>query len=109
MGKFTVKKRANGEFSFDLAAGNGEVILAGEGYTTKENCLKGIESVKKNSQDEARFKHEIAKDGRHYFNLTAGNGQIVGTSQMYASHDNCLKGIASVMKNAPDAAIEENL
>ena len=41
------------------------------------------------------------------FNLKAGNGQVIGNSEMYesvASRDN---GIASVMKNAPDATVEE--
>ena len=38
MGKFEIKKRKGGEYQFDLKAGNGQVILASEGYTTKENC-----------------------------------------------------------------------
>lgn len=41
------------------------------------------------------------------FNLKAGNGQIVATSQIYKSMDTCKKGIASVAKNAPIAAIED--
>ena len=41
------------------------------------------------------------------FNLKAGNGQIVATSQIYKSMDTCKKGIASVAKNAAIAAIED--
>jgi uncharacterized protein len=41
MGKFEVKTRKNGEFQFNLKAGNGQVILSSEGYTTKANCLNG--------------------------------------------------------------------
>ena len=41
------------------------------------------------------------------FNLKAGNGQIVATSQIYKSMATCKKGIASVMKNASIAAIED--
>mgnify|MGYP002135093256 CR=1 FL=1 len=47
MGKFVIRTTATG-FKFDLKAGNGQVILTSEVYTTKEACLKGIESVKKN-------------------------------------------------------------
>ncbi len=107
MGKFVIKKRKNDEFQFDLKAGNGQVILTSEGYTSKENCKKGIESVRKNSQVEARFEKLEAKNGKPYFNLKATNGQIIGTSEMYesvASRDN---GIASVVKNAPGAEIED--
>ncbi|MGX7666257.1 YegP family protein [Flavobacterium pedocola] len=109
MGSFLITKRANGEFQFVLKAGNGQVILASEGYTTKAACENGIESVKKNSQDDARFDRLESKNGKPYFNLKATNGQIIGSSEMYesvASRDN---GIESVMKNAPDADVKEDL
>ena len=51
MGKFVVSTRKNGEFQFNLKAGNGQGILASEGYSAKASCLNGIESVKKNSTD----------------------------------------------------------
>lgn len=107
MGKFVISTRKNGEFQFSLKAGNGQEILASEGYTTKAACLNGVESVKKNSQVEARFDKLESKNGKFYFNLKATNGQIIGTSEMYesvASRDN---GIASVAKNAPDATVDD--
>lgn len=105
MGKFEIKKRKNNEFQFDLKASNGQIILTSEGYTTKENCKNGIESVKKNSQIDSRYEKLEAKNGKPYFNLKASNGQVIGTSEMYesvAARDN---GIASVKKNAPDADV----
>lgn len=47
MGKFVVSTRKNGEFQFNLKAGNGQGILASEGYSSKASCLNGIESVKR--------------------------------------------------------------
>ena len=41
------------------------------------------------------------------FNLVAGNGQIIGTSEIYSSEKSCMNGIESVGKNAPAAAIED--
>lgn len=41
------------------------------------------------------------------FNLKAGNGEIIATSQVYKSEVSCRKGIASVAKNAPIAPIED--
>lgn len=38
-----------GKFRFRLKAANGEVIAVSEGYTSKEGCVNGIESVKKNA------------------------------------------------------------
>ncbi len=41
------------------------------------------------------------------FNLKAGNGEIIATSEVYTTEDSCRKGIASVKKNAPIAEIED--
>ena len=105
MGKFIVTVRKNGEFQFNLKATNGQVILTSEGYVKKESCLNGIESVKKNAAIAERFEVKVAKNGKPFFNLKASNGQVIGSSQMYASERTMKQGIASVMKNAPEAEI----
>ncbi|ELE6564532.1 YegP family protein [Vibrio parahaemolyticus] len=46
-GKFELYKDTAGEYRFRLKAGNGQNILASEGYTTKSSCENGIDSVKK--------------------------------------------------------------
>ena len=109
MGKFVVTVRKNGEFQFNLKATNGQVILTSEGYTTKTACLNGIESVKKNAVDEKKFEVKVAKNGKPFFNLKATNGQVIGASQMYASERTMKAGIASVMKNAPEAPVVEEI
>ncbi|WP_121360770.1 YegP family protein [Flavobacterium johnsoniae] len=107
MGKFVITKRTNGEFQFNLKAGNGQTILTSEGYTTKAACTNGIESVKTNSQDDNRYDRKEAKNGKPYFNLKASNGQIIGNSEMYESVSARENGIESVKKNAPDAAVDD--
>jgi hypothetical protein len=109
MGKFKVTVRKNGEFQFNLLATNGQVILSSEGYTTRTACMNGIESVKKNAPEEKRFEKLVAKNGKPYFTLKATNGQVIGQSQMYASEKSRDAGIASVMKNAPEAEIVEEI
>ena len=41
------------------------------------------------------------------FDLKATNGQVIASSQVYASVASCKKGIASVAKNASIAAVED--
>ncbi len=41
------------------------------------------------------------------FDLKAGNGEVIATSEVYSSEDACRKGIASVQKNAPIAPVED--
>jgi uncharacterized protein YegP (UPF0339 family) len=38
-----------GKYRFRLKAANGEMIAISEGYASKQSCLEGIESVKKNA------------------------------------------------------------
>lgn len=109
MGTFLVSKRKNDEFQFVLKAGNGQVILASEGYTTKAGCDNGIESVRKNSQLDERYGKLESKNGKFYFNLKASNGQIIANSEMYESAAARDNGIESVKKNAPDASVKEDL
>jgi len=47
--KFEINKDVAGEFRFKLVAVNGETIAVSEGYSTKDNALNGIKSVKENA------------------------------------------------------------
>lgn len=107
MGKFVISLRKNGEYQFNLKAGNGQTILGSEGYSAKAGCLNGIESVRKNSQDSTAYDKKTSANGKFYFNLKAGNGQIIGSSEMYESEASRDNGIASVTANAPDATVED--
>ncbi|MBR6758116.1 MAG: YegP family protein [Bacteroidaceae bacterium] len=107
MGKFVITTRKNGEFQFNLKATNGQVILSSEGYTTLAACKNGIESVKRNAPEDARYERKESANGKFYFNLKATNGQVIGSSQMYQSEDSRDNGIESVKRNAPDAEVVE--
>ncbi len=41
------------------------------------------------------------------FDLKASNGEIIATSEVYTNERNCMKGVASVQRNAPKAAVED--
>lgn len=107
-GWYELTKTDKGQFTFVLKAGNGEVILRSEQYEAKASATNGIASVQKNSPDDARYARETAKDGRTYFNLKAGNHQIVGTSQMYKDEKGRDNGIASVKTNGPSTTVKDN-
>lgn len=105
MGKFVVSVRKNGEYQFNLKAGNGQVILSSEGYSSESGCMNGIESVKKNAPDDARYDRVTTTGGKFRFNLKAGNGQVIGSSETYEGESGRENGIESVKKNAPDAEV----
>jgi uncharacterized protein YegP (UPF0339 family) len=47
--KFEVYKDHAGKFRWRLRASNDEEIASGQGYESKESCMKGVESVKNNA------------------------------------------------------------
>lgn len=104
---FVLMNAAGAKFRFNLRAGNNEIILTSELYASKAGAENGIESVRTNASDEKRYDRRTATSGSPYFVLTATNGQIIGTSEMYsttAARDN---GIAAVMKTAPGAPVDD--
>lgn len=106
-GKFELYKDKAGEYRFRLKASNGQNILASEGYKAKSGCTNGIESVKKNAPDDARYERKETVVGKYMFNLKAANNQVIGTSESYNSVAARENGIESVKKNAPDANVED--
>ena len=106
-GKFEMTKGKHNKGYFNLKASNGQVILTSQGYKDKKGCLNGIDSVKKNSQNDARFAVKTSSNDKEYFVLNASNGQVIGKSQMYKSGSGCSNGKKSVASNAADASVSD--
>ena len=121
MGTFAVKETATG-IMFNLKAGNGEIIATSEVYNSKDACLNGIESVRKNAvaanledqtvegfetQKNPKFEVYQDKKGEYRFRLKSSNGQIIAVGEGYKAKAGCLNGIESIRKNAPEATVKE--
>ncbi len=104
---FELKNKEGSNYHFTLKAKNGQVILSSEVYNSKSAAENGIASVKKNASDDNRYERKTAKNGKFFFNLKAGNGQVIGSSQMYSSESGMENGINSVKENAPNADTKE--
>jgi uncharacterized protein YegP (UPF0339 family) len=52
----------------------------------------------------AEYELKTAKNGKIHFNLKAGNGQIILSSEMYESKSAAMNGIESCKKNSGDDA-----
>jgi uncharacterized protein YegP (UPF0339 family) len=73
----------------------GQRRLASDGATARGAAVAG------------KFELKTTKSGQFMFNLKAGNGQIIATSEHYTTKAAALNGIESVKKNAPDAATDD--
>ncbi|HBN5338657.1 TPA: YegP family protein [Enterobacter cloacae] len=107
-GWFELNKSSDGQFRFVLKAGNREIILTSELYTSKSAAENGIASVRTNSPQDERYEKKTASNGKFHFNLKAGNHQVIGSSQLYATEQSRDKGIASVKTNGSTQTVKDN-
>ena len=121
MGKYVINTTKTG-FTFNLKAGNNEVIGVSEVYTSEASCKNGIESVKKNApiakiEDQTvadfekvtnpKFEIYVDKAGEFRFRLKAKNGEPILASEGYKSKAGGKNGIESVKKNADSEVVKE--
>lgn len=106
-GKFEIYNDKAGEFRFRLKSSDGKNLLGSEGYKNKAGCNNGIESVKKNASDDARYELKESSSGKFSFNLKAANSQVIAVSQSYESVDVRNTVIASVKSDAPAATVDD--
>lgn len=108
MAFFELREAANGEWYFVLEAGNHEVIGVSELYSSKWNAKRGAETVNAvvtkmlRASAAATFNVFAGHDGKFYFNLEAGNHEIVLQSQGYTAKSSAFHGIESVRNNGSD-------
>ncbi len=107
MSSFELKKAKDGQFYFNLKAGNGEVVLTSEMYTAKDGALNGIESVRTNAPHVDRFESKTSTNGKPFFVLKAANHQVIGQSEMYSSDGARDGGIKSVQASARKATVND--
>ena len=79
---------------------DGRIHLISEAYTAEKGRDNGIASVKKNLPNAARYKHRTHSNGKHYFDLVAGNNQEIATSVWYDS-DKASKDAAASLRAKP--------
>ena len=104
---YQISPTTNAKFTFNLKAGNNQVILSSQVYEHKQSALEGIASAQANGPDAKNFELKTSIANEPYFVLKAQNGLIIGTSQMYASTAAAEAGIASVQTNSPSNEISE--
>ncbi len=108
-GYYVLKQANNGEYMFNLKAGNHETILTSETYSSKAAAQGGIASVQKNSPQDSSYERKVATNGSPFFVLKSpANGQTLGRSELYSSTSAMENGIASVKTNGPSTTVRED-
>jgi uncharacterized protein YegP (UPF0339 family) len=106
-GYYELKVAKNGEYFFNLVAGNGQNILKSEMYSSRSAAENGIASVQANCGEDGQYECKESSNGKTYFVLKARNHQVIGQSQMYESESGCENGMASVKTNGSTTDVRD--
>jgi uncharacterized protein YegP (UPF0339 family) len=107
VGKYEISHSRGGENYFNLKATNGQVILSSVMYSSADECANAIVSARESCTDDNMYERKISSNNKHFFNLKASTGHVIGMSEMYESLANMEKGIASVKRNGISTIIEK--
>lgn len=90
------------EWIFQLSANNGELLCTSSVYTSKDNCQKGVDTLK-NNVEEGKF--EVVKDKNNYyqFKLYSKSNRLIAVGQTYDDKQraiNSANSVASFIENS---------
>lgn len=95
----------NSQYYYRLESSNGELLLSGEGFNSRESCLRGIGRVKENAPYYSRYVRKNAA-AQYGFQLKSASGEIIGQSGKYRTGAARENGIENVKESAPGAPVE---
>lgn len=105
-GKFELKKTKEGQFHFNLLAGNGQIIIQSATYDTKADALNDIAIIQKIAGDDSKYERYVSESNKPYFVLKANQNKLIGQSQQYETEAGRDNGIEAVKKNANTSSVE---
>lgn len=102
---FDVYEEADGHH-FRLKGADGQVLLTSQGYKSRTGALKGIDCVRRNAPNAARY---VAREdaGKPAFDLRAGNNQVIARSTPFASEGELERAKDTVRQVARSAAVSD--
>ena len=112
-GKWIISTGLNAEgqkiYYFELFANNGERLLESEEYTTYTGAVNGIQTHKKNIENN-NFRITLTKRGDYIYKLLNGNGQLLCLGEHYRTKRLCQNAVESVKRFAMSSPMltEEN-
>ena len=123
LARFVIKKAKDGRFVFNLYAPNRVIVATSQIYSSSTSAVNGIKSIAVNApkapiEDTTlksftpvgfpKWEIYLDKGNQYRFRLYAPNGSCIVHSQGYTTKASCKNGIASIVKNAPDALVDKS-
>jgi uncharacterized protein len=85
-------------WQFDLFAGNKNLLLSSDAYTTRTGAIGGVLSLLKNGVDPNRYVLVQFDGGKWGLQLNTGNGRTLGFTETYSTKSNAKRAIGSCVR-----------
>lgn len=96
-GKLSFWQRTDGQWQFNVKAGNGRVLLTSEAYSARTGAIAGALSVLDNGVDPASYSVQKTATG-YNVHLLAGNGESIAFSEVYSTKSNATRAVQSSVR-----------
>ena len=90
--------RSHNKYFFHFNDLEKRIILFSQAYPSKKNRDRGLNSVRKNACDPARYTFHITSDNKHYFHIKASNNKIMARSNDFESQKEAEAAKAQLME-----------
>lgn len=97
-GKIDLYQSGDGQWRFRVVAGNGRTLISSEAYVSKQGAENGIASVLENGVDPAQYALNQTATGKYNLRLRAGNYEVIGFTQSYATKSSATRAIGSCVR-----------
>lgn len=104
---FEIYQDKAGEYRFRLQGLDGRTLLRSEGYRKRRGAVNGINAVKKNASNDARYERQSSPTGKPSFNLKAGNHQVIGSSRTFSTTAQMDTAIELIKETAPVSKVRD--
>ncbi len=103
-GHFEIVKTEQGKYYFVLKSSNGQEILKGFQYGSEDKAREAAGKTRGLAMDDANF-DQRSRGEQWYFFLKSSDGRAVAQSEYYTTEAAMKRGVESVKKTAPEAAV----
>lgn len=103
-GHFEIVKTDAGKYYFVLKSSNGQELLKGYQFASADKVQDAIAQAKAQAAADANFDQRNEKN-QFYFFLKGADGKAIARSENYTTEAAMKRGIDSVKKTAPEAAV----
>lgn len=97
-GSLDLWQSTDGQWRFNVSAGNGRIMLTSEGYASRTGALTGVLSVLDNGLAADHYATNLTAGGKFNLHLRADNDETIATTETYASRSNATRAIDACVR-----------